>query len=283
MIRHTKILGAVLFAMAAAPAWAQEAAAAPPKQQMDFMEVFKAGGVMMPALAALSVLTVVLILLYMMILRRNAVVSDRFMNQAEALIRRNDFLGLIGYCKRRNECISQITERALEFMTRNSGATFAEVRDVAEAEGSRQASLLTTRVSYLADIGAIAPMVGLLGTVIGMIKSFIQVSDGGFQGARQIAFAGGVSEALIATAAGLGIALPALVFYAFFRGKVQKLISDLEGAATHLMAILRAQVDRHNTPSAHGGAPARRTSRGEDFAMPTPSPLHDDRPDLHGI
>ena len=283
MIRHTKILGAVLLALAAAPAWAQEAAAAPQKQEMDFMEVFKAGGVMMPALAVLSVLTVVLILLYMMILRRNAVVSDRFMNQAEALIRRNDFLGLIGYCKRRNECISQITERALEFMTRNSGATFSEVRDVAEAEGSRQASLLTTRVSYLADIGAIAPMVGLLGTVIGMIKSFIQVSDGGFQGARQIAFAGGVSVALIATAAGLGIALPALVFFAFFRGKVQKLISDLEGAATHLMAILRAQVDRHNAPTSQGGAPARRAARNEDFAMPTPSPLHDDRPDLHGI
>ena len=281
MIRHTKILGAVLLAMAGLPAWAQEAPVTPPKQEMDFMEVFKAGGVMMPALALLSVLTVVLILLYMMILRRNAVVSDRFMNQAEALIRRNDFLGLIGYCKRRNECISQITERALEFMTRNSGATFSEVRDVAEAEGSRQASMLTTRVSYLADIGAIAPMIGLLGTVIGMIKSFIQVSDGGFQGARQMAFAGGVSEALIATAAGLGIALPALVFYAFFRGKVQKLISDLEGAATHLMAILRAQVDRHNAQPP--GTPARRVSRGEDFAMPTPSPLHEDRPDLHGI
>jgi len=282
MIRHTKILGTVLFAMAGLPAWSQEAPATPPKQEMDFMEVFKAGGIMMPALAVLSVLTVVLILLYMMILRRNAVVSDRFMNQAEALIRRNDFLGLIGYCKRRNECISQITQRALEFMTRNSGATFAEVRDVAEAEGSRQASLLTTRVSYLADIGAIAPMVGLLGTVIGMIKSFIQVSDGGFQGARQMAFAGGVSESLIATASGLAIALPALIFYAFFRGKVQKLISDLEGAATHLMAILRAQVDRHNAPSSHG-TPARRVLRGEDFAMPTPSPLHEDRPDLHGI
>lgn len=281
MTRHTKILTAVLFAMAGLPAWAQEAPVTPPKQEMDFMEVFKAGGVMMPALALLSVLTLVLILLYMMILRRNAVVSDRFMNQAEALIRRNDFLGLISYCKRRNECISQITERALEFMTRNSGATFSEVRDVAEAEGSRQASMLTTRVSYLADIGAIAPMIGLLGTVIGMIKSFIQVSDGGFQGARQMAFAGGVSEALIATAAGLGIALPALVFYAFFRGKVQKLISDLEGAATHLMAILRAQVDRHNAQPP--GTPVRRVSRGEDFAMPTPSPLHEDRPDLHGI
>ena len=95
-----------------------------------------------------------------------------------------------------------------------------------------------------------------------------------------MAFAGGVSEALIATAAGLGIALPALVFYAFFRGKVQKLISDLEGASTHLIAILRAQVDRHAGQQA--GAPARRAVR-EDYPMPVPSHLTEDRPDLHGI
>ncbi len=281
MKRHTKILAAFLLLLAAARASAQEAPAPAAKQQLDFMELFEKGGVMMPALALLSVATVVLILLYLMMLRRNAVVSDRFMNNAEALIRRNDFLGLIGYCHRRNECMARVTQRALEFMTKNSGATFSEVRDVAEAEGSRQASLLTTRVSYLADIGAIAPMVGLLGTVIGMIKSFLHVSDGGFQGARQMAFAGGVSEALIATAAGLGIALPALVFYAIFRGKVQKLISDLEGAATHLMAILRSQVDRH--AGTMGQAPAAARRAREDFAMPTPSPLADDRPDLHGI
>ena len=86
---------------------------------------------------------------------------------------------------------------------------------------------------------------------------------------------------MIATAAGLGIALPALVFYAIFRGKVQKLISDLEGAATHLMAILRSQVDRH--AGTMGQAPALGRRSREDFAMPTPSPLADDRPDLHGM
>ena len=276
---HLKI--PALFLLSVACARAADPETAPPTEPLDFMQVFEAGGPMMPVLALLSVITVVLILLYMMILRRNAVVSDRFMVNAEALIRRNDFLGLLSYCDRRNECMARITQRALEFMTKNSGAHFSEVRGVAEAEGSRQASLLTTRVSYLADIGAIAPMVGLLGTVVGMIKSFFQVSDGGFQGARQMAFAGGVSEALIATAAGLGIALPALIFYAIFRGKVQKLISDLESAATHLMAILRSQVDRH--VAAQGPAAAGRRISREDFAMPAPSPLADDRPDLHGI
>ncbi|WP_075090850.1 MotA/TolQ/ExbB proton channel family protein [Haloferula sp. BvORR071] len=266
------------------PTLAAAAEAAPePKQEVDLLHIYHQGGFSMPILAVMSVLTVVLILLYLLLLRRNAVVSDRFMNNAEALIRRNDFLGLIAYCSRRNECMARITQRALEFMTKNSGATFSEVRDVAEAEGSRQSSLLTTRVSYLADIGAIAPMVGLLGTVVGMIKSFYHVSDGGFQGARQMAFAGGVSEALIATAAGLSIALPALIFYAYFRGKVQKLISDLEGAATHLMAILRTQVDRHAAAQAAAAAPRPAARREEYAAVPIPTHLTDDRPDLHGI
>jgi hypothetical protein len=60
---------------------------------------------------------------------------------------------------------------------------------------------------------------------------------------------------------------------------VQKLISDLEGASTHLIAILRAQVDRHAAPQA-GAAQARRR---EDYPIPVPSHLTEDRPDLHGI
>ncbi len=121
------------------------------------MQIFEAGGIMMFPLALLSVATVVLVLLYLMTIRRNAVVSDRFMNNAEALIRKRDYLGLIGYCHRQNECMARITQKALEFMTKNSGASFGEVREVAESEGSRQAGLLGARSTYRADIGAIEP------------------------------------------------------------------------------------------------------------------------------
>jgi biopolymer transport protein ExbB len=243
---------------------------------MNLLELFHKGGFMMPVLALLSVITVLMILLYLVVVRRNAVVSDRFMANAETLIRKNDFTGLIGYCERQNESMARIVQRAAEFMAENGNASFSDVRDVAEAEGSRQASQLTSRVSYLADIGAIAPMLGLLGTVVGMIKSFLHVSQGGFQGARQMAFAGGVSEALITTASGLAVGVPALIFYAIFRARVQNLISELESAATHLIAVMRTQVER--SPY----AAARSRSSGE-FAVPAPPILREDRPDLHGI
>lgn len=246
------------------------------------MQIFDAGGVMMFPLALLSVAGVVLVLLYLLTIRRNAVVSDRFMNNAEALIRKRDYLGLIGYCHRQNECMARITQKALEFMTKNSGASFGEVREVAESEGSRQAGVLGSRITYLADIGSIAPMVGLLGTVLGMIKSFLQISTGGFEGARQMQLASGVSEALITTAAGLTIGIPALVFYSIFRGRVQKYVAELEAATTHLMALLSAQVQRQSVPASAYPAAQPRRSR-DDYGMPVPSPLGEERPDLHGI
>ena len=104
--------------------------------------------------------------------------------------------------------------------------------------------MLTSRITYLADIGAIAPMVGLLGTVFGMIKAFLNIASGDVTGVRQMQLAENVSEALITTAAGLMIGIPALAFYSLFRGRVQKYIAELEAAATHLMALLHSQVER---------------------------------------
>lgn len=261
---------------------AQDAPGGVGLKQTNFLEIVEAGGIMMYPLALISVIGGVLILLYLLTIRRNAVVSDKFMNNAEAMIRKRDYLGLVAYCHRQNESMARVTQKTLDFFTKYPSASFGEVREVAEAEGSRQAGMLSSRITYLADIGSIAPMVGLLGTVLGMIKSFLQISGGDVQGVRQMELAEGVSEALITTAAGLAIGIPALVFYSLFRGRVQKYIADLEAAATHLMALLHTQV-AHQQPCGTQAAetPAQRSR--EDYAMPVPSPLGNDRPDLHGI
>lgn len=249
--------------------------------QTNFLKIVEAGGIMMVPLALISVVGVVLILLYLLTIRRNAVVSDNFMDTAEAMIRKRDFLGLIGFCKKQNESMARVTQKTLDFLTKYPSASFGEVREVAEAEGSRQAGLLSSRITYLADIGSIAPMIGLLGTVLGMIKSFLQISGGDVQGVRQMELAGGVSEALITTAAGLMIGIPALVFYSIFRGRVQKYIAELEAASTHLMALLHTQVE-HQRPLG-GGFQSPSEKINEDYATPIPSLLDKNRPDLHGI
>jgi len=202
-------------------------------------ELFHAGGLMMYPLGGLSVLAVALIVFYTFSIRQGAVVSDRFMDEAETLIRKGDYLGLLQVAGRRNECIARITQKTLEFATKNPTASFDDVREVTEAEGTRQASLLSGRISILADIITVAPMVGLLGTVLGMIAEMRSISKS--INSVQMEFASGVAEALIATAGGLLVAIPCVLAYAVFRGRVQRLIAELEAAATHLMALLSAQ------------------------------------------
>lgn len=235
-------------APAAAPTAPAAATAAEPSAAdytQTMLDYFMEGGpVLMIPLAALSFLAVLLIIFYTFTIRQGTVVSDKFMNAADALIRKQDYLGLIAVCNRENECIARIVYKTLDFATKNPTASFDEVREVTEAEGTRQASILNNRISYLNDIGRVAPMVGLLGTVVGMIEAFESI--GKSSGVQHMELAPGVAQALITTAAGLIISIPALIFYSLFRGKVQKLIAELEAAMTHIMALLAAQYKRAN-------------------------------------
>jgi biopolymer transport protein ExbB len=236
---------------ASAPAAPAETAAAVPARKpgssLDPVKLFREGGITIYALLALSLVMCALIVFYFLTIRRAAVVSDAFMRTAEGLIRKQDYAGLLTVCNRRSEAIALITQKALDFATKNPTATLEEVRQVTESEGQRQASQLSQRIAYLADIAAIAPMVGLLGTVFGIMKEFGNISDRAAQlnmMKAQMSFAGGTAEALVNTAAGLVIAIPSMIVYSIYKGKVNQLISELEAASTYIMALLSAQYKR---------------------------------------
>jgi biopolymer transport protein ExbB len=201
-----------------------------------------AGPVMIP-LFALSVFFVMLVIAYLLTIRRGSVVSSGYMATADALLRKRDYLGLLAVSNRHGEAIARVVQKMLDFTTKNPSADFQQVREIAETEGTRVATSLNNRVVYLADIGMIAPMLGLLGTVFGIIKSFGALgADLGT--ARYALLSSGVSQALVNTAAGLAIGIPAMIFYAFFRGRVQKIISELESAVTHVLALLSLQYNK---------------------------------------
>ena len=130
-----------------------------------------------------------------------------------------------------------ILTRTLEFLARNPTSTDAQLQEIAQTEGGREAALLNQRVAWLADIATIAPMLGLLGTVFGMIRSF-SVMANDVAASRPMLLAEGVAEALVATAAGLVIGIPAMAAYAWFRGRVQEMISEMEGATSLLLVKL---------------------------------------------
>ena len=210
------------------------------------LEALISAGPVMIVLFALSVFFVMLLIVYMMTIRRGAVVSSGYMATADALLRKRDYLGLLAVSNRHGEAIARVVQKMLDFTTKNPNADLAQVREIAETEGTRVAASLNNRVTYLADIGMIAPLLGLLGTVLGIIRSFGALgADLGT--ARYVLLSKGISEALVNTCAGLAIGIPAMMFYAYFRGKSQKLISELEAATTHVLALLSLQYGGRTT------------------------------------
>jgi biopolymer transport protein ExbB len=198
-----------------------------------------AGGPAMIVLGVLSVITVMLIVVFSFTLRRGAVVTSHFMNTADVLLKKHDYAGLLAISHRHSEAIARVAQRTLDFLTKTPGAGYEQAREIAETEGATIAASLQNRIVYLADIAVLSPMVGLFGTVIGIVKSFgvlgtKVVADSN----RNMLLASGVSEALVATATGLILGIVAMAFYSVFRGRVQSLVSDLEIASAHLVGII---------------------------------------------
>src|SRR5438445_3009600 len=240
-------IGTPLFAQTITPSATPSPAApaatpslVPDIHSKTILETLIAAGPVMLVLFALSVFFVMLLIVYLMTIRRGAVVSSGYMATADALLRKRDYLGLLAVSNRHGEAIARVVQKMLDFTTKNPNAELAQVREIAETEGTRVASSLNNRVTYLADIGMIAPLLGLLGTVLGIIRSFGALgADLGT--ARYVLLSKVISESLVNTCAGLAIGIPAMMAYAFFRGKAQKLISELESATTHVLALLSLQ------------------------------------------
>ena len=104
-----------------------------------------------------------------------------------------------------------------------------------EAEGARIAREANAAVDWLADVAAIAPLVGLLGTVLGMFKAFGGIASDVAAGAKPVVLAQGVSQAIVTTILGLVVAIPSLVAYAVLRRRAAKRISELEAAAEEVL------------------------------------------------
>ena len=96
------------------------------------------------------------------------------------------------------------------------------------AEGGRIADAMTASVDWLADIAAIAPLVGLLGTVLGMFQAFGGIASDVAAGAKPVVLAQGISQAIVTTIFGLVVAIPALAMHALFRRRAQRRIAEIE-------------------------------------------------------
>jgi biopolymer transport protein ExbB len=210
--------------------------------QLTVWQLLVSGGwVMLPILAA-SFIAVMLVMYHSMTLKMNRVATPNFKKVLEGLIRDGNITGFYEACKSSPQLIARLMEKAAHFVQNNPrNVDPVALREIVQSEGNRQAASLNQQVVYLMDVGVLAPMLGLFGTVIGILRSFGSIASEATP-MRTMLLAGGVSQALVATAAGLIVGISAMAFYSFFRGRVQKLISELESTATELTVQLAIRV-----------------------------------------
>lgn len=149
------------------------------------------------------------------------------------LVRGGDISGATMLCENRGELLPRVLLAGLKM----SGQERYIIQEAMEGEGQRGAAALWQRISYLNNIAMIGPLLGLLGTVWGMIGAFNSISMDNSQ-VKGMAMAYSVSMAMITTAGGLVLAIPSLVVYYYLRGRVVRLIAHIEMQAAEFVELL---------------------------------------------
>lgn len=210
----------------------------PPETSLSLLDVLVKGGWVMIPIALLSLLTVFLFVERWLVLRRAKTDPRRYMETVADYVRSGDVNGAIGYCKAHSTPIARILQRGLERLGRPIG----EIREAVQAAGKHETYELEKRTDLLASAAAIAPMLGFLGTVIGMIAAFqqIQAMEGNVNPSL---LASGIWEALVTTAAGLAVGILALFAYNFLLNRISRSVNEMERVATDFIDLLQTPAE----------------------------------------
>ncbi|MEI6634169.1 MAG: MotA/TolQ/ExbB proton channel family protein [Chlamydiota bacterium] len=187
-------------------------------------EEFQKGGVLMWPLLACSILALGFAVERFIAMRPDRVVPLKFAKEVRALVSAGEYGRAMDYCREHRNPAASVFTIALTLNERPSVSN-ALIRSTVEDLGAREMDDLALRIKPLLVISNISPLLGLLGTIFGIIKAFnVVASESGL--GRADLLAAGISEALITTASGLLIAIPALAFYHYFRGLLEGRISE---------------------------------------------------------
>ncbi len=202
--------------------FAAEGAADAPQKTSLFKLVFVEGGFWMYVIIALSFAMIYLIIMAFLEIKKEKFMPALVVEKVGNSINKNDIPGAINICEEEPCMITRILAAGLRAKKRGKEA----MEEALAEHGAREASAVRTKISYLNTIATIAPMLGLLGTVSGMIKAFGNIATMGMGQASVLA--SNISEALITTAGGLVIAIPAMALFFFFRNRVNDLMVVVE-------------------------------------------------------
>ena len=223
---------------AAPPTSTAPTATTPPEsgKRITLWSTIAAGGIIGYLIIVMSLVSVALVIEHFITICRGRLVPTTLADELEVHLAESDYEAAQQTCARDGSFLAQVVGAGLNQI----GAVFGffDMQNAMQEVSERQISKLYRKLEYLSFIAATAPMMGLLGTVTGMIRSFneIAATEGA---AKPSQLAGGISEALVTTCLGLIVAIPTIFFIAFFRNRIDGLVAEAEVIVEKLMGRFR--------------------------------------------
>lgn len=204
---------------------------------MTLQQLIGAGGATLIVLAICSVISIAVILeRYLYYVRRSRVKRKNFVTAIKNEYKKTEIEELIKKCKKANTPFADVASAGLSF----HGHGEKEISNNMERTIIIETNLLEKNTTVVGTIGSTAVYIGLFGTVLGIIKAFNDISASGGGGGMNVVTAG-ISEALVCTAAGLCVAVPAVMAYNYFMKKIDNFITDMELTASEVLDLLTAK------------------------------------------
>lgn len=191
------------------------------------------GGAMLLPIIFCSWIAISIIIERLWNFRRSSLNRKQLMSEMATSLKRKKVIEAVSICDKIPRPLARVVKAGLLKHDRDK----SEIKEVMQEAGQEEIIDLERYLPILGTLVYVAPLLGLLGTVMGMIRVFIQIqAEAEFANAASLA--GGIWEALITTAAGLAVAIPTLIAYNYFVGWIDTFLMDVEGAATDLASLL---------------------------------------------
>lgn len=200
---------------------------------MSILELLEKGGWIMIVLGILSIIAIYIFIERFIAIRAAEKNDPLFMDRIRDYIKSGEVKAAINFCRVTNTPGARIIERGISRM----GQPAPEIQTAIENTGNLEVAALEKRLHVLATISGGAPMIGFLGTVIGMVQAFLQMSEAG--GNLDISMlSGGIYQAMITTVGGLIVGIVALFGYNYLVAKVDGVVNELERKSLSFMDIM---------------------------------------------
>jgi biopolymer transport protein ExbB len=202
------------------------------------VEIVKSGGYLMAPIIICAIIAMGIVLERFWTLRQKRVIPEDLTSQVWSWVKNDQLDQKQIQTLYQGSPLGQILAAGLINRSRER----AVLKDSIEDTGRHVVHELERYVETLGTVAAVTPLLGLLGTVIGMVKVFTAITTHGV--GNPTVLAGGIAEALITTAAGLTVAIPALIAYRYYRTRVDKLVVDMEKEAIKLVEALHRRNEK---------------------------------------